>query len=77
MISLRPPGSTMVGSQQGYLSLAVLIEKIEGYNCCVTHWEPTPDELARLNAGAPVRLICLGAQPPVKVEVGQASTENL
>ena len=34
-------------------------------------WEPTPDELERLNKGAKVYLSVLAAQhPPVKIEVG-------
>jgi hypothetical protein len=38
----------------------------------VTAWEPTPDELARLNAGAPVHLRILGsAHPPVLLTVGE------
>jgi hypothetical protein len=35
-------------------------------------WEPTPDELARLAAGAKVYLSCVGGQPPVALEVGDA-----
>lgn len=39
----------------------------------VSAWEPTPDELARLNAGAPVYLTIIGAvRPPVAVSVGFA-----
>jgi hypothetical protein len=37
----------------------------------VTAWQPTPDELARLNAGASVHLRVLGTvHPPVMVGVG-------
>lgn len=36
-------------------------------------WEPTPDELERLKAGAPVYLLIVGtAHPPVAVSVGAA-----
>lgn len=34
-------------------------------------WEPTPEELARLNAGAKVSLVVLGrVHPPVSLSVG-------
>ena len=34
-------------------------------------WEPTPDELARLNAGAKVSLLVVGnIHPPVSISVG-------
>jgi len=40
-------------------------------------WEPTPDELARLNAGAKVSLIVLGtAHPPVSLSVGMPPKEG-
>lgn len=36
-------------------------------------WEPTPDELERLKAGAPVYLMIVGTvHPPVMVSVGVA-----
>lgn len=36
-------------------------------------WEPTPEELAALNAGAPVILFVIGGvHPPVYVGVGEA-----
>ena len=38
----------------------------------ITAWIPTPDELAALNAGAPVYLTVWGdAHPPVYVEIKQ------
>lgn len=38
----------------------------------VTAWEPTPDELERLNKGAPVYLRIVGSgHPPVMLEVGE------
>ena len=66
-----------IGKSQGYAGLPVRDELV---HCTVngtdtpsmiTAWEPTPDELARLNAGASVHLRLLGtAHPPVMVEVG-------
>lgn len=39
-------------------------------------WEPTPAELERLNAGAPVYLFIAGTvQPPVGIEVGYAADD--
>lgn len=38
----------------------------------ISSWEPTPDELARLNAGAPVVLFITGTiHPPVALTVGE------
>lgn len=37
--------------------------------CSVSRWEPTPDELAELNAGGSVELWCVGGQPPVALMV--------
>jgi hypothetical protein len=67
----------VIGKSQGYLGLPLRDVTI---NCSVnglspameTAWEPTPDELARLNAGAPVILRVLGQQhPPVSLDVGE------
>lgn len=35
-------------------------------------WEPTPDEVVRLAAGAKVYLHIAGGQPPVALTVGEA-----
>lgn len=75
----RIEGATRVlGKSQGYLGLPLRDETInctvggEGTPAMVTAWFPTPDELERLNRGAPVHLRVLGtAHPPVMVEVGQ------
>lgn len=78
MIGARIPGATRVlGKSQGYIGLAV---RDELTNCTVngngtpqmvTAWEPTPDELARLNAGAFVHVRIIGtAHPPILVDVG-------
>lgn len=81
MIIKRIEGCTRVlGQSQGYLGLPLRDIEI---NCTVngpstpameTAWEPTPDELARLNAGAPVILRVVGrAHPPVMIEVGEGA----
>ena len=76
----RIKGCTRVlGKSQGYIGLPVRDETInctvsgEGTPAMVTAWFPTPDELAALNAGAPVHVRLLGiAHPPIMVEVGEA-----
>lgn len=67
----RVLGATrVVGKSQGYMGLPIRDELI---NCSVngpetpvmvTAWFPTPDELAALNAGAPVHVRILGQVPP-------------
>lgn len=63
----------VIGKAQGYLGLPL---RDELTNCSVggvvpsmvTAWEPTPEELAALNAGGAVYLRILGtAHPPVMV----------
>ena len=40
-------------------------------------WEPTPEEIERLNAGAPVSLLVIGTvHPPVSIGVGMAPKEE-
>jgi hypothetical protein len=66
----------IIGKSQGYLGLPLRDELInctvggQGTPAMVTAWQPTPDELARLNAGASVHLRVLGTvHPPVMVGV--------
>ena len=74
----RIEGCTRVlGKSQGYLGLPlkdVLINStVDGPEtpAMETAWLPTPDEIERINAGAPVVLRVLGTQhPPVMLEVG-------
>lgn len=80
MMIKRIEGTTRtLGKSQGYIGLPLRDEMTdctvggEGTPSMVTAWEPTPDELARLNAGAPVLLRVIGvAHPPVMIEVGDA-----
>lgn len=79
MIIGRIEGCTRVlGKSQGYLGLPLRDVTVHdtvngpGTPAMETAWLPTPDELARLIAGAPVILRVLGtAHPPVMVEVGE------
>ena len=53
--------------------LAIRDEVHDGMPMMVSAWEPTPDEIARLQAGAKVVLHIVGVgHPPVAVEVGDA-----
>lgn len=78
MIIGRIEGTTRVlGKSQGYLGLPlrdVLVSSTtDGPHtpAMETAWLPTPDEIERINAGAPVILRVLGtSHPPVMVEVG-------
>lgn len=72
----------IIGKSQGYIGLPLRDELVsctvngERTPAMVSAWFPTPDELARLNAGAPVHLRILGeAHPPVAVEVGEAPAD--
>lgn len=66
----------VLGQRQGYLGLWLRDEPV---NCSVngetpsmmTAWEPTPDEIAKIVAGAPIYLRVLGTvHPPVMLSVG-------
>ena len=79
MIVKIPPGSTRVlGKAQGYMGLPVLdTVSDDGWPMIQTIWEPTPKELALLNAGGLVLLTVLGNNhPPVKMDVVNAQTDN-
>lgn len=51
--------------------LDVLVRGNEFTSC----WEPTPDELERIAAGAKVYLTVVGGQPPVALQVGDAPAQ--
>lgn len=58
--------------------LAILEEETTAGPGMTSVWHPTPEELARLNAGAGVYLTIIGrAHPPVSMSVGQPPEENL
>lgn len=78
MLIARIEGATrIVGKSQGYFGLPIRDEIISehvngpGTPSMVTAWEPTPEELARLVAGAKIHVRILGdIPPPMMVEVG-------
>lgn len=63
-----------IGADQGFLALPVRVgvDQETGYHTMTSAWEPTPAELAALNAGATVHVELLGTgmHPPIKVRVG-------
>lgn len=75
----RIKGCTRVlGKSQGYLGLPLrdvhLHDTVNGPGTPAMQsvWEPTPDEIAAIMAGAPIMLTVLGtAHPPVMVGVGE------
>lgn len=74
----RIQGCTRVlGKSQGYYGLPVrdevMNDSVTGPDTpvMVTAWFPSPDELATLNAGAPIHLRIVGtAHPPCMIGVG-------
>ena len=78
MIVKMIKGCTRVlGKSQGFLGLPVrdelINEAVMGPTpAMVTSWEPTPDEISRIGAGAPIIVKILGtAHPPIIVEAGE------
>lgn len=76
-IAMVEGATRVIGKSQGYLGLPIRDEviacSVNGPETprMVTAWQPTPDELARLIAGASVHLSILGTvHPPVMIEVG-------
>ena len=70
MLPLRISNATRVlaETQDEYFALAIRDEVIGGVNHMTSVWEPTPQELADLNAGGAVRLTILGTgHPPVMI----------
>lgn len=61
------------GKTDDYLALRVLMVPNETWGAIqYSAWEPTPTELARLNAGAHVILgVCGLSHPPVSIQVGE------
>lgn len=51
------------------------VRAIPATGFCESAWEPTPDELATLNAGGSVVLRVVGGQPPVALYVEPVAKE--
>lgn len=78
MLIGSPEGTTRVlGKSQGYLGLPVRDEliEVEGHGqmpSVLSVWQPTPAELAALNAGASIHVrLMTSSVPPMLVSVGK------
>jgi hypothetical protein len=75
MMNNSPPSTTRrIGKSQGYFGLSVTdTVREDGTPMMMTSWQPTPNEVAAIAAGAPIYLWLLGtAHPPVMLTVGEA-----
>lgn len=68
----------IIGKEQGYLGLPIRQVLVDcsvngsGTPAIETAWLPTPDEIAAINAGAPIILRILDVNhPPVMIYVGE------
>lgn len=64
----------VLGEAQGYVALPVVDAVIQetGNPVMVTHWKPSPEQLARLNDGKLVQIMLLGTEhPPIMVDVSE------
>lgn len=79
MQPLRITNATRVlaETQDEYYALAIRDEVISGVNHMTSVWEPTPKELAELQAGGSVKLTILGfGHPPVMVTTQPAPEDD-
>lgn len=76
MLPLRISNATriMAETQDEYFAIAIRYEVLpDGSPCMTSVWEPTPAELAMLNAGGAVVLRILGRSfPPVMLDTQPA-----
>lgn len=79
IISMIEGHTRICGKSQGYLGLPVRDEPAEvmGNPCTIMHtaWEPTPEELEKLNKGAKIIISIVNFDPlplpsPMNVNVG-------
>lgn len=67
MIPLRIDGADVIMRGNSPDVRDLHIKRIDG--CLVSRWEPTPKELAALNAGGSIELWIMGSQqPPVMLQ---------
>lgn len=83
MINTIPPGdqkqTVIIGRSQGYMGLAVNFSVVtdattNGLTPCLrTAHQPTPEEIERIVAGAPIvlELINIQRHPPMSIYVGE------
>lgn len=77
-MTLRAPRNWDEDRDGRCYDLPIRAEVLNGSLAALTSaWKPSPEELARLNAGAPVHLRVIGqSHPPVMLEVGEVSTDG-
>ena len=74
MLPIRISNATRVlaETQDEYYALAIFDEVLDGIPQMTSAWEPTPKELAVLNAGGTVRLTIVGnVHPPVMLSINE------
>jgi hypothetical protein len=76
MIALHIAGAThiMKGPADRADIYDLHVKKVD--DSYVSRWEPTPEELAILNAGGSVELWVMGGQPPVALQVARHEDEQ-
>lgn len=73
IISVIKGSTRVLGKSQGYLGLPVRDEVRDGVAYMVSAWEPTPDEIAAIQAGAKIEVSIMGTvHPPILLQVGAA-----
>lgn len=69
MIPLRIEGAThILRAPLGVPNILDLHVRLTDGDVYVSRWEPTPDELAILNAGGSIELQIMDCQPPVSLQ---------
>ena len=71
MLIARIEGTNRVcGKSQGFLGLPVRDEIVNGQNIMHSAWEPTPDEIERIQKGAKIIVSVIGNNPqPIMLNV--------
>ena len=73
LLNFGPPeGHATTPGLEDCGSLPVLLEVVpdSALAKCRSYWQPSPEDLVKLNAGEPVQLIVWGRQVPVDLQVG-------
>ena len=80
-IGMIKNATAIIGRSQGYQGLPILAEIIidpaTGKEApqFTSEWIPSPEDILAIMGGAPIRVKCLNAQPPILVEVGDSRYE--
>ena len=59
----------VLGEEQGYIPLPVCDGLFQGEPVIYSFWKPSVEELKALNEGRFVRMMVLGGQPPIALDV--------